>query len=194
MAAVGAGAGGSVPVRRLVCGLGLLMLAGRVATGQAVAMRAPQPRPHSLNGNSSIAVSAAPSGVSFNLVAGGVAVASGAVAITSTVSNPLSTTVNLYGSFGSATAALSGSASGIGLPSSCVFGQVPTGAVTSFTAFTQSNTLGAAGAGLTLVSMSGLTANESRTDNLFLKIDLSSQPRLPADTYAGVLFLQAQIF
>jgi hypothetical protein len=182
-------------MRRLrAVAVSLLLGAEGLALGQAVSMRPAQPRPNSLNGNSSIAVSVSPSGVSFNLVAGGVAAASGAIAITSTVSNPLSTTVNLYGSFGSATAALSGSASGLGVPSACILGQVPTGAATSFTSFTQSNTLGAAGAGLTLVSISGLTANQSRTDNLYLKIDLSSRPQLPADTYVGVLFLQAQIF
>jgi hypothetical protein len=32
----------------------------------------------------------------------------------------------------------------------------------------------------------------SRTDNLVLEIDLSSQPQLPAGAYTGTLNLQAQ--
>ena len=176
-----------------VAGLSIL-LAWAQAGAQAVPLRNPTTRPFSLNPNSSITLAASPNGVGFNLVSHGVAAASGPIAITSTLTNPMSTSVNLYGSFGSAPAALTGAASGVAIPSACVFGEVPTGAVTSFTAFTQSNTLGSAGAGLTLVSQMGLTSGQTRTDSLYLKIDLSTLPRVPADSYMGVLYLQAQIF
>ena len=83
------------------------------------------------------------------------------------------------------------------IPSSEIYGQVTTGAPTTFTAFTQTTTggaLGVSGASLVLFTdtISGTNRNLTRSDNLNLEINLTSQPQLPSDTYTGTLNLQAQ--
>jgi len=81
------------------------------------------------------------------------------------------------------------------IPASVIFGQVPTGLPTSYTAFTQAGPFGAAGASLQLITTGSLLSlGGSRTDTLSLKIDLTSLPQLPAATYTGTLYLQAQEF
>ncbi len=169
-----------------------LALAAPTATlGQAVkvAPRAGRPIPQI----SSLSVSATPSGVSFTLVSGGAAIANSPVSITTDWSGLKGTTLSLYGYFTSSAAALTGSLSGDGIPSSCVFGQMATGLPTSNTAFTQTNPLGGAGASLELFSQA-ISNNGvgNRTDALNLTIDLTSLPTLPADTYTGTLIIQAQ--
>ena len=84
-----------------------------------------------------------------------------------------------------------------------VYGRCPTGSPTAFTAFTQ-NTPFSAATGLlvyrtgNLVALgSGRTDNlvalgSGRTDSLFLMVDLSASPQLPAGSYRGTLVLQAQ--
>jgi hypothetical protein len=69
-----------------------------------------------------------------------------------------------------------------------------TGTPTTFTAFSQTAPLGAAGAGLTLFSeaLTGTNHTANRTDNLNLEINLAAQPLLPAGTYTGTLNIQAQ--
>jgi len=141
----------------------------------------------------SITVTAIPSAVNFNLTAGAVVGGSTPVAITTAwVLNPTRSSLKLYGSFVSATAALS-DGSGDAIPSANVLGQVPTGSPTSYTAFTQSVPFGAAGAGLLLYSQSISTANLTgiRTDNLSLEIDLTTLS-IPAGVYTGTLEIQAQ--
>jgi hypothetical protein len=70
-----------------------------------------------------------------------------------------------------------------------------TGLPTTYTAFTQTNPFGGAGASLKLFTQPVLIGvNGNRTDALSLKIDLTSLPELPADKYTGTLILQAQIF
>jgi hypothetical protein len=104
-------------------------------------------------------------------------------------------TINLYGYFSNAAAALSGGGSPVvNIPSSEVLGQVPTGSPTSFTSFTQSAPLGGAGASLLLFTQSFflIAGGGSRTDALSLEINLANQPQLPAGTYSGTLFIQAQ--
>lgn len=103
-------------------------------------------------------------------------------------------TVNVYAYFANANAALSGGAPIVNIPSSEVLGQVPTGIPTAFTPFTQSSPLGGAGASLQLFQQTVflLTFGNSRTDALNLEIDLSRQPNLPAGTYTGTLYIQAQ--
>ena len=145
----------------------------------------------------SISVSATPTTVSFNLVAGGVATGSVPVAITTTwVLASSRANVVLNGYFASATAALSGSASPVvNIPSSEVFGLMSTGSPTTFTAFTANTALGPTGAGLLLFTqaLSISNRNANRTDNLSLQINLTAQPQLPAaSNYTGSLFLQAQ--
>jgi hypothetical protein len=106
----------------------------------------------------------------------------------------LTCTINVYGYFTSANAALSGGSPIVNIPSSEVLGQVTTGIPTSYTAFTQSNPFGGAGASLELVSQSFfiISGGSSRTDPLQLEIDLTSQPQLPAGAYSGTLYIQAQ--
>jgi len=103
------------------------------------------------------------------------------------------TTVNLYGYFASSTVALTDGASH-NIPSSAVFGQVTTGVPTSFTAFTQTGPFGGAGASLHLFSQGITVSNVSstRTDNLSLRIDLTSAPQTSAAVYTGTLQIQAQ--
>ena len=144
----------------------------------------------------SLTVSATPSSVTFTLVSGGSASGSSAVAIlTKWVLLPTRSNLVLDGYFASAAAALTdGAGTPHNIPTSAVFGTVPTGSPTSPTAFTATAALGPAGAGLTLFTLPLTVANYggTRTDNLTLSINLSSVPALPAATYTGTLILQAQ--
>jgi hypothetical protein len=74
-----------------------------------------------------------------------------------------------------------------------------TGLPSSYTAFTATNgnvTAATSGATLRLFNVTLSSANRSstRTDNLSLKIDLSSLTQIPADTYTGTLILEAQAY
>jgi hypothetical protein len=144
----------------------------------------------------SLTVSATPATVNFALAAGGTATGSAPVAITTTwLLKQSRANVVLDGYFASATAALTdGLSPANNIPTSEVFGQVTTGTPTTYTAFTQSAALGPAGAGLTLFTQALTATNRSatRTDNLNLQINLTSQPQLPAGSYTGTLTLQAQ--
>jgi hypothetical protein len=144
----------------------------------------------------SLTVAATPSTVSIPLVSGGTATGTSPVAITTTwVLSASRTAVTLVGYFSSATAALTdGAATPDNIPASEVLGQMTTGTPTSFTAFTQTTPLGAAGAGLTLFSqaLTGTNRTANRTDNLNLEINLAAQPQLPAGSYTGTLNIQAQ--
>jgi hypothetical protein len=142
-----------------------------------------------------LTVSATPALVSFPLVSGGVASGSSAIAITTgcVLSVGLPTQFTLYGYFASSAAALSGGSPVSNIPSSDVLGEVPTGSPTTFTAFTQSGPLGAAGSSLLLwTTTTDLCLFSNRIDNLSLEINLASLPQLPAATYTGTLFLEAQ--
>ena len=174
------------------CFVGLLSAS---ASSQAVRVGVRKVTPNTAV--SSLTVSASPAFVSFQLRSGGIATGSSAVAVTTTWGATLcvlTCTVRLYGYFSSATAALSGGSPVANIPSSSVLGQVPTGTPTTFTAFTQSNPLGGAGASLLLFTQTFLLLplGGSRTDALNLEINLASQPQLPAGTYSGTLFIQAQ--
>jgi hypothetical protein len=165
------------------------------ANAQAVRVAAAGASPQTAVG--SLTVSAAPASVQFNLVEKGIASGSSAVAITTSWGGSfcvLTCTVNLYAYFASAGAALSGGSPAVNIPTSEVLGQVPTGTPTTFTAFTQTSPVGGAGASLELFSQSFYiyTGSSQRTDDLNLEIDLSSQPQLPAGTYTGTLYIQAQ--
>jgi len=182
---------------KLILALGLLAIATPAALCQLNSNTATV----SLNASlaESLTVAATPSAVNFALVAGGTATGSAPVAITTTwVMSGSRSTVTLTGYFSSATAALtSGGSSPVNIPTSEVFGQVTTGAPTTYTAFTQSPTgtaLGVAGASLVLFqqAISGTNRASNRSDNLNLQINLAGQPQLPAGTYTGTLNLQAQ--
>jgi len=99
--------------------------------------------------------------------------------------------VSLYGYFDTPAAAmLSGSDQ---LPSSLVEGRVTTGTPTTYTAFTQTNPVGAAGGSLALFTeaITGINKIKTRTDNLDLRVNLAGQT-LPAGSYSGVLKIQAR--
>jgi hypothetical protein len=147
----------------------------------------------------SLTISATPSAVTFTLVQGGTANSSAPVAITSNwVLNGARTSVTLTGWFSSAAQAMAGTGSTPQyIPTSEIYGQVTTGAPTTFTAFTQTTTggaLGVSGASLVLFTDAITNTNRyvNRTDNLNLQINLATQPQLAADTYTGTLNLQAQ--
>lgn len=167
------------------------------AAGQAIRLgRSQAASPNTAVG--SMSVSASPSFVNFRLVPRGIAGGSSAVNITTSWSGSLclfSCTINLYAYFSGASTALSGGGTPVAsIPASEVLGQVPTGSPTSFTAFTQSNPLGGAGASLLLFRQSSFlfAGAGSRTDSLNLEINLANQPQLPAGTYSGTLYIQAQ--
>jgi len=144
----------------------------------------------------SLTVAASPSTIAIPLVSGGTAAGTSPVAITTTwVLSTARTAVTLVGFFSSASVALTnGASTPVNIPASEVLGQMTTGSPTTFTAFTQTAPLGAAGAGLTLFSeaLTGINRTANRTDNLNLEINLAAQPQLPAGTYTGTLNIQAQ--
>lgn len=162
---------------------------------QVVHIGGPRPKPDWAV--SSLSLTASPASVSFHLVSKGVANGSSAVQVTTTWDGSIclfTCTVNVYAYFANGNSALSGGSPIVNIPSSAILGQVPTGIPTSFTPFTQSSPFGGAGASLQLMQQSVflLTFGSSRTDALNLQIDLSSQPQLPAGTYTGTLYIQAQ--
>jgi hypothetical protein len=144
----------------------------------------------------SLTVAASPSTITIPLVSGGTAAGTSPVSITTTwVLSSARTAVTLVGFFSSASVALTnGATTPVNIPASEVLGQMTTGTPTTFTAFSQTAPLGAAGAGLTLFSeaLTGTNHTANRTDNLNLEINLAAQPLLPAGTYTGTLNIQAQ--
>ena len=169
-----------------------LALVPPVATlGQAVKVAHKTAAPEA--GGGTLTVSASPSAVSFNLVAKGSATGNNPVSITTAWKGLQNDTLDLYGYFTTATAALTGIVSGDPIPTSCVLGKMTTGLPTSNTAFTQTGPFGGAGASLELFSQTVVGNGASnRTDALSLTINLTSLPTLPADTYTGTLIIEAQ--
>lgn len=172
----------------------LVCVISTVAGAQAVKVRSSQLNPDTAV--SSLSISATPSLVMFSLVPRGVAPGSSAVAVTTTWGGTLclfTCTINVYAYFSSPTVALSGGSPIADIPSSAVLGEVPTGIPTTFTPFTQSSPFGGA-SGLELFSQSWVlfAGSGSRTDALDLEINLANLPQLPAATYSGTLFIQAQ--
>lgn len=166
------------------------------AHGQAYRVRPPatRPNPEYVVPGGTLTISATPAQVTFALVRGGVAAGSSGVTITTSWNVlGLEPTLNLYGYFSSATAALADSGTPSSqIPSSAVLGEMTTGVPTTFTPFTQTTPFGAAGAGLELLDTSPgfITLSGSRTDVLSLEIDLTGVS-IPAGTYTGTLTLQA---
>jgi hypothetical protein len=107
-----------------------------------------------------------------------------------------SNNLKLYAYFNSATAALAHSASLCttgcrDIPSSAIELKTNAGA---FAAVTGTGPFGSAGASLILVNVpiNIFNSTSSRSDVLTFNINLSSLPQLPADSYSGTLFIQAQ--
>jgi len=181
--------------------LGGLGAPGCAAQALRVHSRSIRPVPNLVCVLCTLTVSATPSAVSFTLIKGGVATGSAPVVITTTMNGvSLLASLKLYGYFSSAATALAdGRPTPDKIPSSAVLGQMTTGVPTSYTAFTQTNALGTAGASLLLFNTSSLLSlgclpavAVCRTDSLNLRIDLTTLPLLPAGTYTGTLILQAQ--
>ncbi len=186
-----------IPAGRLVLALGLLAVSGPAASCQLNSRTASVAITATLA--ESLTVAATPGAVTFNLVSGGKATGSAPITITTTWAMTRGrSTVTLTGYFSSSAAALtSGGTSPANIPTSDVFAEVTTGTPTTWTAFTQSprrNGLGVSGASLVLFTQTIAAANRSssRTDDLSLQINLSSNPQLPAGQYTGTLNLQAQ--
>ncbi len=143
-----------------------------------------------------LALTASPSVVNFTLAPGSTAAGSAPVVVSSSwVLAATRGTVNLYAWFATPAAALTdGASTPNNIPSTAVYASLPNGIPTSMTAFSQSNTLGAANGGLKLFTQTLSSSNRasSRSDSVSLQINLASQPQLPAGTYTGTLNIQAQ--
>jgi hypothetical protein len=139
-----------------------------------------------------------PSGGSMNFALYQGALANGSQAAVVTTSwnvNPGKTgSISLYGYFSAPSAALAGPTYSIA--STFVEGRMTTGLPTTYTPFTQTNPVGPAGGSLCFFSetITGVNKNKTRTDNLDLRINLTSSPPVPAGTYTGVLRIQARAF
>jgi hypothetical protein len=171
-----------------------LLLSVRMAEAAAQVVRVGQGEARSaaiLGG--SVTVTAAPAFVNFRLISKGVAVSSSGVGVTTTwIGLRRLCKLNLYGYFSGADAALSGGSPPVDIPTSAVLGQVPTGSPSEYTPFTQSNPIG--GASLLLYRELFMNVgNGFRTDTLNMEINLEGLPQLPAGTYSGTLYLQAQM-
>jgi len=132
--------------------------------------------------------------VNFTLVNGNVANGSTAVVVqTSWNLAPLLVgAVSLYGYFGTPAQALSDGA-GSYITSSSVEGRMTTGLPVSYVPFAQTNPVGPAAASLALFTeaITLLNGIKTRTDNMDLRINLTSQT-IPAGTYTGIVTLQAR--
>ena len=183
----------SITLRKYTCfaALALSVLLSRPALSQANSNQASVLLTATLL--EAVTVTALPSAVNFNLASGSTADGSTPVAITTVwVLGATRSSLKLYGSFDSSTAALT-DGGGDDIPSADVLGQVTTGSAPTYTPFTQTAPFGAAGAGLQLFSQGITIANltGTRTDNLNLRIDLTSLS-IPAGVYIGTLHIQAQ--
>ena len=166
------------------------------ATGETLSQAVPVGRGRiwpTVTGGVSVTVTAAPALVSFPLVSQGVAAASSGVAVTTAwTGHNRPSALSLYGYFSGANEALSGGSPTVNIPSSAVLGQMSTGPTRIYTPFTQNNPI--AGASLLLYCELFLNGGSGfRTDMLNMEINLTGLPQLPAGSYTGTLYLQAQM-
>ncbi|WP_158790385.1 hypothetical protein [Granulicella sp. L60] len=144
----------------------------------------------------SLSVSATPNTVNFALpTVPGTALGSVPVVIVTTWSLAVGrANVILVASLSSPTAALTYAGPPVSnIPSSAVLGEDLLGLPTTYTAFTQTDALGTAGAGLQIytVPLTALNRSFVRTDSLLLEISTTGLT-LAAATYTGTMTLQAQ--
>jgi len=181
--------------RALGFGLGVLVLLLLPAPGRGQLLSGLTGVTLNATTPSSLSISI-PSGSSINfaLVQGGIANGSvSAVVQTSWSVNPGKTgAISLYGYFSAPAAALSGT--GFTIPSSYVEGRMLTGVPVAYAPFTQTNPVGPAGGSLLLFSetITGLNKSKIRSDNLDLRINLTTSPPVPQGTYNGTLRIQAR--
>lgn len=139
-----------------------------------------------------LTVTTSPSTVTFALATGTAVAGSVPVSVSTSWLLGVASTVRLYGFFASTAALTSTGTDGTAIPVSSVLGECPTGTATSFTPFTQTSPLSGATSLLLFQQSATVSLLVNRTDQLLLKIDLSSLPQLPAGSYSGTLVLQAQ--
>ena len=111
---------------------------------------------------------------------------------TAWVLKPGRSQVAVWAYFSSATALISTTGGTATIPSSAVGVQVNGSG--SFTACTAVSPFNAASSGVLIgtTAVSNSNTNSNRTDTLAYNIDTTVVPQLPADSYAGVLNIQAQ--
>jgi hypothetical protein len=180
-------------MKRIGCALCFLLCLGSgEAFAQAVRVGKGQVLP-TLTGGGSVTVTAAPALLTFQLISGGVAGADSSIVVATTWTGQRRLcALNLYGYFSAAGAALAGGWPTVNIPSAAVLGQMSTGPARKYTPFTQSNPV--AGASLLLFGELFLAGSDgSRIDTLNIQIDLTGSPQLPAGSYSGTLYLQAQM-
>jgi hypothetical protein len=139
-----------------------------------------------------ISVSALPGTVNFTpLNSNGVTNGDSAVTIdTSWVLNPSRGSLNVYAYFSSTTAMTNSADATYTIPSSSVDAAVNGGSATAFTG----NSPFATGSSLTIatVNIIGNNRNSSESDSLALSVDTTGAG-LPAGTYTGTLYVQAEV-
>jgi len=171
-----------------------LLLGSQVALGQALNSGTASVTLNATLGES-LSVTATPNTVNFALVSGGTALGSVPVVITTTwVLGVGRANVMLDASLSSPAAALTYLGPPVSnIPSSAVFGEDLLGLPTTYTAFTQTNALGTAGAGLEIfnIPLTALNRAAIRADSLLLEINTTGLT-LPAASYTGTMTLQAQ--
>lgn len=142
--------------------------------------------------NETVSVSAAPATVNFTpLNPNGVTNGDSPVTInTSWVLMPSRGNLNVYAYFASTTALTNSASATYTIPVSSVLGTVDAGSATAFTGNSPFGT----GTSLSIatVGIIGNNKNSSRSDTLALQIDTTGAG-LPAGTYTGTLFVQAQV-
>jgi hypothetical protein len=170
-------------------------------SAQALRVRAtptPRPLPNLILGGT-LSMTASPAIVNFALVSGGPASGDSTVVLTTGwtgVSGAL-IVLNVYGYFSSATQALTNTTNAsFAIPSASVSAAV-SGTNSNLTGFNPFNQITpfSIGSGLNLVALGSLLtlgSDGSFSNGLNLKIDLTSQPTLPAGTYTGTLNVVAQ--
>ncbi len=150
---------------------------------------------------SSLSFSVTPSLVDFALVSKGISVGSLPVQMTLSWgqnSCRYGCRVRTYAYFANPNAALSGG--GIpawNIPSAEIYGQVPGGVATTYSPFVQSNPITGSSGSLLLFEQrtnGSFGAAGSSTFQLYLEINLANQPQLPAGSYTGIMFIQAETF
>jgi hypothetical protein len=144
----------------------------------------------------SLTINVSATSVTFTLIPGtALNVGTPSLSITSTYNVSIRQTANitLYAFFSSPTAALkhTQATNTVDIPTSAVQGN-PNG--TGYVSFTSTSPFSAAATAMKVWNaiVTGSSKDQNRTDTLILNINLSSLPQLPADTYSGTLFLQAQ--
>ncbi len=179
------------------------LLLSRDHSGRAQAIKIPArvsvARPQLVCVVCTLTVSVSPANVNFLLVRNGTAAGNASLTLVTTLTGAATIygTINLYAFFASSTADLKGNISSDDvLPSSAVLGRCTTGLPTTYTYYNKNDPLSLKKNSLEIFSQSanGLLLPATRTDTLALEISLAGLPTVAADTYSGVLLIQAEQF